>query len=166
LKIELLDLEFNGQYFYILKESVVEKVTFNNRTLYSKFEKHQLPIETNILQQHQKSEITLAVSLVENNSSNYIVIEYQQEDWHVFYALVKHLLKSLKIVNFKAYFNSSKNLFQLFIPREKTELELIYREVENIKHLLELKSKKSYKIYPNKNLPKNFNIITLPTQKV
>jgi len=166
LKIELLDLEFNGQYFYILKESVVEKVIFNNRTLYSKFEKHQLPINPNLLQQHHNHKITLAVSLIEEEHSNYIVIEYQQEDWHVFYALLKHLLKSLKIVDFQAYFNSNKKHFQLFIPREKMKLESIYREVENIKHLLELKSKKSYKIYPNKNLPKNFNIITLPTQKI
>jgi len=166
LKIELLDLEFNGPYFYIQKESVVEKVTFNNRTFYSKFEQHQLPVNATLLQQHQNHEITLAISLIENNSSNYIVIEYQQEDWNLFYALLKHLLKSLGIITFQAYINPHKNLFQLFIPREKIELELIYREVENIKHLLELKSKKSYKIYPNKNLPKNFNIITLPTQKV
>jgi len=166
LKIELLDLEFNGQYFYILKESVVEKVTFNNRTFYSKFEKHQLPLGANLLQLHQNNEITLAVSLINNNnSSHYIVIEYQQEDWNLFYALLKHLLKSLNIVTFQAYFNPNKNLFQLFIPRKKSDLELIYREVESIKHLLELKAKKSYKIYPNKHLPKNFNIITLPTQK-
>ena len=166
MKIELLDLEFNGQYFYIQKESVVEKVTFNNRTFYSKFEKYPLPIETNILQQHKNNDITLAVSLIEEDCSNYIVIEYQQEDWNVFHALLKHLLKSLNIFTFQAYINSHKNLFQLFIPREKIELELIYGEVENIKHLLELKAKKSYKIYPNKNLPKNFNIITLPTKKV
>jgi len=166
LKIELLDLEFNGPYFYIQKESVVEKVTFNNRTFYSKFEQHQLPVNATLLQQHQNHEITLAISLIENNSSNYIVIEYQQEDWNLFYALLKHLLKSLGIITFQAYINPHKNLFQLFIPREKIELEQIYKEVENIKHLLEIKAKKSYKIYPNKNLPKNFNIITLPTQKI
>jgi len=166
LKIELLDLEFNGQYFYILKESVVEKVIFNNRTFYSKFEQHQLPIDANLIQQHQNNEITLAVSLIDKDYSNYIVIEYQQEDWKVFYALLKHLLKSLNIITFQGYINPHKNLFQLFIFREKRELKLIYREVENIKHLLELKAKKSYKIYPNKNLPRNFNIISLPTQKV
>ena len=166
MKIELLDLEFNGQYFYILKESVVEKVIFNNRTFYSKFEQHQLPIDANLIQQHQNNEITLAVSLIDKDYSNYIVIEYQQEDWKVFYALLKHLLKSLNIITFQGYINPHKNLFQLFIFREKRELKLIYREVENIKHLLELKAKKSYKIYPNKNLPRNFNIISLPTQKV
>jgi len=166
LKIELLDLEFNGPYFYILKESVVEKVTFNNRTFYSKFEKHPLPITALLVQQHKNHQLTLAVSLIKEDSSNYIVIEYRQEDWKPFYALLKHLLKSLNIVTFQAYITPHKNLFQLFIPREESELELIYREVENIKHLLELKSKKSYKIYPNKNLPKNFNIITLPTKKI
>jgi hypothetical protein len=166
LKIELLDLEFNSEYFYIQKKSIVEKVTFNNRTFYSKFEKYKMPISFDLLQEHKNNGISLAVPLVEENFVNYIVIEYQQDDWNVFYSLLKHLLKSLDIVDFQAYINTDKELFQLFIPRDKMGLDIVYKEVENIKHLLELKSKKSYKIYPNKNLPKNFNIITLPTQKI
>jgi len=165
LKIELLDLEFNSQYFYIQKKSIVEKVTFNNRTFYSKFKKYNMPLSSNLFEEHKNNEITLAISLIEEDIANYIVIEYQQDDWNIFYSLLKHLLKSLEIVNFQAYFNANKKLFQLFVPRKKTKIDLLYIEVENIKHLLELKSKKSYKIYPNKNLPKNFNIITLPTKK-
>lgn len=165
MKIKLFDLEFTSEYFYIEQKSIVEKVTFNNRTFYSKFEKNRAPISSILLEQHHKHEITLAVPLIENNCSNYIVIEYQQSDWNAFYSLLKHLLKSLDIQDFQAYQNSQKALFQLFIPRENISLELAYKEVENIKHLLELKSSKSYKIYPNNNLPKNFNIITLPTQK-
>jgi hypothetical protein len=166
LKIELLDLKFTSEYFYLQKQSIVEKITFNNRTFYSKFEKHKTPISPILLEQHQNNEISLAISLVEKSFVNYIVIEYQQDDWNLFYSLIKHLLKSLEIENFQAYINKDKKLFQLFIPRDKVELDLVYKEVEDIKHLLELKSKKSYKIYPNKNLPKDFNIITLPIQKV
>lgn len=165
MKIKLFDLEFTSEYFYIEQKSIVEKVTFNNRTFYSKFEKHPTPITAILLEQHHKHEITLALPLIENDRSNYIVIEYKQSDWNAFYSLLKHLLKSLDIQNFQAYQNTPKELFQLFIPRENLSLESLYKEVENIKHLLELKSSKSYKIYPNNNLPKNFNIITLPTQK-
>jgi len=166
LKIELLDLTFNREYFYIQKESIVEKITFDDRTFYSKFEKYKAPISSDLIEKHQNNEISLAIPLVEKNLVNYIVIEYQQEDWNIFYSLLKHLLKSLEIEAFQAYINRDKELFQLFIPRNKVELDIAYKEVENIKHLLELKSKKSYKIYPNKNLPKNFNIITLPIQKI
>ena len=164
--MELFDLEFNSEYFYIQKKSIVEKVVFNNRTFYSKFEKITTSITSILLEQHQKNEISLAVPLIEEDTVNYIVIEYHQENWSVFYSLIKHLLKSLSIQEFQAYRDTQKELFQLFIPREKIELEEAYKEVEEIKQLLQLKSKKSYKIYPNKLLPKNLNIITLPTQKV
>ncbi|CAA6817171.1 MAG: Unknown protein [uncultured Sulfurovum sp.] len=164
--MELFDLEFNSECFYIQKKSIVEKVIFNNRTFYSKFEKITTPISSILLEQHQKNDISLAVPLIEKNTVNYIVIEYHQEDWNSFYSLIKHLLKSLDIQEFQAYRDNQQELFQLFIPREKIELEEAYKEVEEIKHLLQLKSKKSYKIYPNKLLPKNLNIITLPTQKV
>ena len=166
MKTELLDLEFDSEYFYIQKKSIVEKVIFNNRTFYSKFEKYKVPISSDLLKQHQNNEISLAIPLVEEAFVNYIVIEYQQEDWRLFYSLLKHLLKSLEIEHFQAYINTNKELFQLFIPRGNIELIKAYKEVESIKHLLELKCKKSYKIYPNKNLPKSFNIITLPTKKI
>ena len=166
MKIQINELEFNSEYFYIQEKSIVEKVIFNNRTFYSKFKKYKMPIDSNLFKKHQNNEISLAIPLVEEDFVNYIVIEYQQKDWNIFYSLLKHLLKSLDIVNFRAYINPNKELFQLFIHRDKVAVDIVYKEVENINHLLELKSKKSYKIYPNKNLPKNFNIITLPTQKV
>ena len=142
MKIAILDLEFSSECYYIQNRSIVEKIVFNNRTFYSKFEKVTTPLTPVLLQQHQQNEITLAVPLVEENQVNYIVIEYHQEDWQSFYSLVKHLLKSLGIHNFLSYRNEKKELLQLFIPREHIPLKKAYEEVENIKHHLEIKSKK------------------------
>jgi hypothetical protein len=167
LKVKLLDLEFTTEHFYLQQKSIVERITFNNRTFYSKFEQQEGDITPEILELHQNSDVSLAIPLIKpNNCIDYIVIEYQQEDWKAFYSLLKHLLKSLHSEKPLAYYNDNKEIFQLFIPQTNVNLEVAYQEVENIKHHLELKYKKSYKIYPNKNLPKNFNIITLPTQKV
>jgi len=166
VKTTLLDLKFSNNHYYIQKESIVEKVIFNNRTFYSKFEKVDALLTPVLMKQHFNHEITLAVPLVENGCVNYLVIEYQQEDWSTFYSLIKHLLKTLGVEDFFSYRNSKKELLQLFIPRQNIQLEQAYREVENIKHHLELKSKKSYKIYPNKNLPENHNIIVLPTKNL
>jgi len=166
LKIKLLDLEFSNDHFYIQTDSIVEKIVFNNRTFYSKFEKVTTKLTPFLLEQHLNNALTLAVSMVEDEKVNYIVIEYYQEDWLMFYSLLKHLFKSLEITNYTSYQNFNHNLFQIFIPQSTISLESAYIKVEKIKHLLELKSKKSYKIYPNKFLPKNQNIITLPTKKL
>ncbi len=167
MKIAILDLEFSVKHFYIQNSTIVEKITFNNRTFYSKFKEIKKNLTPALIQQHLNNEITLALPLIgEKELVNYLVIEYNQEDWNQFYYLLKYLLKSLNIENYKCYFNSKKMLFQLFIPRNNISLELAYKEVENIKHHLELKSKKSYKIYPNRFLPKNYNIIILPIKKL
>ena len=167
MKIQILDLEFSSDYFYIQNKSIVEKILFNNRTFYSKFEKIEKSLTPILTKQHYNNEISLAVPLIEKeNNVNYLVIEYKQEDWSSFYSLLKYLFKTLHIDHFSSYFNSKTSLFQIFIPRDNIHLDVAYNEVENIKHLLDTRSKKSYKIYPNKFLPKNYNIITLPVQKV
>lgn len=166
MKIKILDLKFNSEYFYIQKKSIVEKIVFNNRTFYSKFEKVSTPLTSILLEQHYNHEITLALPLIDNDHVNYLVIEYYQDDWKSFYALIEHLFKTLDINEYFAYRNPKKELLQIFIPRSNTPLETAYKEVENIKLILEFKSKKSYKIFPNSNLPKNYTIITLPSEKL
>ena len=166
MKILIDQLEFNSEYFYIQSDSIVEKISFNNRIFYSKYEKIYTPLNSTLLQQHKSNAITLALPLIEHDKVNYLVIEYSQENWQSFYSLVKHLLKSLEIENFVSYRNEKEELLQIFIHRKDTPLETAYKEVDNIKHLLKLKSNRSYKILPNKNLPKNYNIITLPQEKI
>ena len=166
MKINIFDLEFNCEYFYIHSSSIVEKITFNNRVFYSKYQKISTPLTPILLEQHYNHDIHLALPLIEDNKINYLVIEYYQEDWKSFYALVQYLLKSLKIKEYTSYRDTKEERLQLFIKRENISLETAYREVEEIKYFLNLKSKKSYKIFPNRNLPKNYNIITIPQKKI
>ena len=166
MKINIFDLEFNCEYFYIHSNSIVEKITFNNRVFYSKYKRISTPLTSILLEQHYNNDIQLALPLIEKDKVNYLVIEYYQEDWRAFHALVKYLLKSLEIKNYFSYKNQKGNQLQVFIKRDNIPLEIAYKEVEEIKFLLNLKSKKSYKVFPNSNLPKNYNIITIPQQKL
>ena len=166
MKINIFDLEFNCEYFYIHSNSIVEKIIFNNRVFYSKYKKISTPLTPILLQQHYNHDVQLALPLIKNDKVNYLVIEYYQEDWKSFYALVQYLFKSLHIKEYFSYRDNKEERLQLFIKRENISLEKAYREVEEIKYFLNLKSKKSYKIFPNSNLPKNYNIITIPQQKI
>ena len=166
LKIKLLDLEFDSEYFYIQSKAIVEKIIFNNRTFYSKFEQHPLPLNPILLQQHLNHDVTLAMPLIEHGMVNYIVIEYSNDDWKSFYGLVKHLFKSLDIHTNYSYRNHKHSTLQIFIPILPTYLEEAYKKIDVLKDTLELKSKKSYKIFPDKYLPEKQNIIVIPHEKV
>jgi hypothetical protein len=166
LKINIFDLEFNNEYFYIQNKSIVEKITFNNRVFYSKYKKHSMPLSSILLKQHYANDITLAMPLIEKDRVNYLVIEYNQEEWKAFFSLIKYLFKNLNIKNYSSFRNSKKELLQIFIHKKSIPIAQAYEEVEKIKYLMELKLKKSYKILPNRNLPKNYNIITLPQEKI
>ncbi|MCH9740185.1 MAG: DUF1882 domain-containing protein [Epsilonproteobacteria bacterium] len=166
MKIAIFDLEFDVECCYIQRDSIVEKISFNNRTLYSKFEKIDAPPSDILINQHLHKELVLALPLITNNLVNYLVLEYEKEESERYYHLIKHLLKSLDIDIFYTYESSQENHIQIFIPRENLTLDNAYIQVEKIKHLLELKSSKRCKIFPNKNLPENYNKITLPTKKM
>ena len=162
MKIEIDDLIFNSEYLYIQRDTIVEKIIFNNRTFYSKYEKVDVHLKEALLEEYKKNKLTLALPLIENEMVNYLVIEYYQEDWQSFYSLIKHMFKTLNINDYIAYRNPNKEILQIFIIQTSTPLKRANEQVEEIKQILELKSKKSYRIFPNKNSPKNYNIITFP----
>ncbi len=162
MKIQIDDLEFNSDYFYIQSNTIVEKIIFNNRTFYSKYEKVNTPINKEIIEQYKRDELTLALPLIEDDIVNYLVIEYYQEDWQSFYSLIKHLFKTLNITDYVTYKSPNREPLQIFIKSKNTPLDIAYERVDKIKQTLELKPTKSYRIFPNKNSPKNYNIIKFP----
>ena len=166
MKIKIFDLEFDTEFYYIQKDSIVDKIKFNNRTFYSKFKKIDTSPTPLLIEQHLHREFTIALPLINNNHTNYIVLEYEKEENNRFYHLVKYLLKSLYITNFYTYQSSKENFVQIFIPIGNITLEEIYKKVENIQQILEFKSFKRCKIFPDVNLPKNYNKITLPIKKM
>jgi len=166
LKIKIFDLEFNTEFYYIQRDTIVDKIKFNNRTFYSKFEKIDRPPTPLLIEQHLHREFTIALPLITNNHTNYIVLEYEKEETNYFYHLLKHLLKSLYITEFYTYEGSTKRVVQIFIPIGDTPLKEAYKKVKNIKQTLELKSSKRCKIFPDENLPKNYNKIIIPIEKM
>jgi len=166
LKLKIFDLKFDTDFYYIQRESIVDKITFNNRTFYSKFEKVDEEPSSLLLQQHLNGEITIAMPIIRGEIVDYIVLEYEREESDRFFHLIKHLLKSLNIETFYTYESSRNNHVQIFIPTDGLSLSDAYVQVENIQHTLELKSSKRCKILPNKNLPIKYNKIRLPLKKM
>ena len=167
VNLKIFDLSLDVDSYYIQRDSIVNKVTFNNRTFYSKYEKFLSPPSELLIHQHLKGEVIVAVPLkVLNNRLNYIVIEYERESSNGFYYLLKQILKSLYIEVFYTYESAKKNHVQIFIPCDNLTLEEAYDTIEKIEYTIEFKSTKRCKILPHKHFPEISNKITLPFKKM
>ncbi len=166
MKVKIFDLEFNSNFYYIQKDLIVEKIKFANRTLYSKFKKVEEPPTSLLIKQHLQKELIVALPLITNNLVNYIVLEYEKEETNHFYHLLKYLLKSIYIEKFYTYQSIKEKHIQIFIPVKNMSIESVYKEIIKIKQILESNSSKRCKILPNRNLPINYNKITLPIKKM
>jgi len=166
LKLKIFDLEFDTEFYYIQRDTIVDKIKFNNRTFYSRFEKIDTTPTPLLIEQHLNREFTIALPLITDNHTNYIVLEYEKEETNYFYHLLKHLLKSLYITEFYTYKGSINGVVQIFIPIEDTPIKEAYKKVKTIKQTLEIKSSKRCKIFPDENLPKNYNKIIIPIEKM
>ena len=141
---------------------IVEKITFNNRTFYAKFERINQPLTPLLLEQHLQREYTIAVPLLKENLTNYLVIEYKGKESQRFVHLVKHLFKTLEIAQYSVYEGKDKERIQVFISVEEMTLEDAHKQLTLISHALKTKMNKNWKCLPSTSLPQSYNIVTLP----
>lgn len=115
-----------------------------------------------LLKQHLNREYTIAVPLLKNNHTNYLVIEYKGEEYRRFYHLVEHTFKKLEIKNYYIYQGKNKERLQVFINVDNLSLEEADKRLQVYSDALQKKMTKLWKTLPSKQLPECYNIVTLP----
>ncbi len=160
--MKVFDLEFNTDYYYIKKSTIVEQIPFNNRTFYAKFERINEVFTPLLLKQHLDKQYTIALPLLKDNRSNYLLIEYKGDEYQRFYHLIKHLFNTLGILDYSIYRGKDVERLQVFIPVSKLTLEESHSRLEALSKSLEEKMSKKWKCLPSLHLPQAYNIATLP----
>jgi len=160
--LQLFDLELIDSHYYIKRNTIVERLTFNNRTFYAKFERIDEPLTPLLIQQHLNREYTIATPLLENGYTNYLVIEYKGEECRAFYHLLKHLLHTLKITQYHTYQGKDEQRVQCFICVNHLELQEAHERLALLSQMLQTKLPQKWKCLPDATLPDSYNIITLP----
>jgi len=115
-----------------------------------------------LLQQHLHKEYTIAVPLLTDGKTPYLLFEYKGEAYQRFYALIQHLLTMQEIKNYHIYQGKSKDKVQVFIEVPMLTIEESEERMEALSALLEQKLDKQWKCLPSSSLPEAYNIVTLP----
>jgi len=164
--LQVFDLDLFDDYYYIKRNTIVEQITFNNRTFYAKFERIDEPLTPLLLEQHLQREYTIAAPLLQDNHTNYLVIEYKGEEYQRFYHLVKHLFHTLNIETYHIYQGKDNERLQVFIKVDHLSLKEADKRLKELSNMLKEKLTKKWKCLPDISLPDAYNIVTLPYAKI
>jgi L-rhamnose mutarotase len=164
--LKVFDLDLFDSHYYIKRSTIIDKIVFDNRTFYAKFERIDEPLTPLLLQQHQDRQYTIAVPLLKDNHTNYLVLEYKGEEHERFYHLVKYLFKTRSITDYNIYEGKDKQRLQVFIKVDKLSLQEATTTLNVLSNALNLKMVKKWKCLPSTSVPNAYNIFTLPYKKI
>jgi len=119
-----------------------------------------------LLKQHLDKQYTIAVPLLKDNHTNYLVLEYKGEEHQRFHHLIKHLFATLNIKEYHIYQGKDEERIQVFIKVDYLSLEKADAKLQDISNALKQKLTKKWKCLPSLSLPEAYNIVTLPYQVI
>ena len=150
-------------HYWIKRDSIVEKRTHNGRVFFDKFEKINEPLTSNIINRHLKGEITVAHSLINRyDKVENIVIDYNGRNTERFWHRAQLLLREDGFINFTAYCTKTPGHLHLYIHKGHTTLQEGYQIAKMISAKLAQKMPREWRVFPDPDLPREFNILTLP----
>jgi len=160
--IDFDTLKLERDHYYVKRGSIVEKVVFEHRTFYAKFERIDETLSQTVISQHLDRQYTIATPLLRKGKTRYLVIEYRGADPLRFYHTSRHLMQTLMEEHYSYFQGKRKNYVQLFIEVDPLSLKEADERVRLLSDELALRLPREWKCFPDITLPECYNIVTLP----
>ena len=150
-------------HYWEKSDSVVDKISFKGRTFYNKFKRENSSLNTQVINKHLKGDITVAHSLINSRGKvENIVIDYNGRDPERFYHKAQLLLREEGYINFTAYKTKTEGHLHVYIHKGHTTLQEAIQLGKMISMKLAAKQPKQWRMFPNNDMPDEYNILTLP----
>ncbi len=156
-------IKIDTSHYWIKRDKVIQKIVHNGKTFFDKFEKINEPLSSKITREHEAGKITVAHSLINKSDKvENIVIDYNGRNTQRFWHRAQLLLREEGYINFTAYESKTPGHLHLYIHKGHTTLQEGYQIAKLISMKLSQKMPKEWKVFPDSDIPREFNILTLP----
>lgn len=161
--IDMSLIKMVNSHYYIKRDTIVNKIDYNGRIFYDKFEKIDEPLNYSIIQKHQEKAIIVAHSLINiHNKVENIVFDYNGRMPERFWHRAQLLLREEGYINFTAYTSKTPGHLHLYIHKGHTTFHEGCQLASKLSMILSQKMMKEWKVFPSTEIPKQFNILALP----
>lgn len=150
-------------HYYVKQPSTVNKIQYNGKTFFDKFERVDQMLNRQVIDRHLKKEITVAHSLVNARGKvENIVIDYNGRNTERFWHRAQLLLREEGYINFTGYESKTPGHLHVYIHKGHTTLQEAYQLGKMLSMKLSQRLPREWRIFPTQDLPPEFNILTVP----
>ncbi|MDD3343163.1 MAG: DUF1882 domain-containing protein [Sulfurospirillaceae bacterium] len=150
-------------HYWIKRDSVVQKIDFNGRVYFDKYERINETLNNTIIKDHLDGKICVAHSLINRfDKVENIVFDYNGRNTERFWHRAQLLLREEGFINFTAYKSKTEGHLHLYVHKGHTTLQEGCQIAKMLSMKLSQKLPREWKMFPTMDLPKEFNILALP----
>jgi hypothetical protein len=149
--------------YYIKKDKIVNKLNHKGRTFFDKYERVDTTLSRAIMNDHDEKKVIVAHSLINDRDKvENIVFDYNGRNTEKFWHRVQLLLREEGYLNFTAYESKTSGHLHVYVHKGHTTLQEAYQIAQKLSTKLATKLPREWKMFPNADIPREFNILNLP----
>lgn len=150
-------------HYYIKRDTIVNKIEYKGKIFFDKFEKINEPLTYSVMKDHEDGKSIIAHSLINAyDKVENIVFDYNGRTPDRFWHRAQLLLREEGFINFTAYETKTPGHLHLYVHKGHTTLNEACTLANMLSAKLSQKLAKEWRMFPNQDTPKEFNILTLP----
>lgn len=150
-------------HYYIKRDTIVNKIEYKGKMFFDKFEKINEPLTYSVMKDHEDGKSIIAHSLINaSDKVENIVFDYNGRTPDRFWHRAQLLLREEGFINFTAYESKTPGHLHLYVHKGHTTLNEACTLANMLSAKLSQKLAKEWRMFPNQDMPKEFNILTLP----
>ena len=150
-------------HYYIKRDTIVNKIEYKGKMFFDKFEKINEPLTYSVMKDHEDGKSIIAHSLINaSDKVENIVFDYNGRTPDRFWHRAQLLLREEGFINFTAYESKTPGHLHLYVHKGHTTLNEACMLANMLSTKLSQKLAKEWRMFPNQDMPKEFNILTLP----
>ena len=150
-------------HYYIKRDTIVNKIEYKGKIFFDKFEKINEPLTYSVMKEHEEGKTIIAHSLINaSDKVENIVFDYNGRTPDRFWHRAQLLLREEGFINFTAYETKTPGHLHLYVHKGHTTLNEACTLANMLSAKLSQKLAKEWRMFPNQDMPKEFNILTLP----
>lgn len=150
-------------HYFKKVDGIGQRINHAGRVFYDKFERVDEPITRQLIRDHCEKKITIAHSLVSSSEIvENIVFDYNGRDPDRFWHRAQLLLREEGYINFTAYSTKTQGHLHLYVHKGHTTFNEACQLATTLNAKLAQKMPTEWKMFPNHNIPRSFNILVVP----